>query len=73
MIRSLRKRDLLARQPAIVDVEVGVEERLSLRAQERWLGLDPLAWLHFLSVRQEARLCELRRRRTKLVSRSRVD
>ena len=42
MIRSLRKHDLLARQPAIVDVEVGVEECLALCAEEGRLGYSSM-------------------------------
>ncbi len=35
-------------QAAVVDVEIRIEDRLALRAEEGRLSLDPLARFHFL-------------------------
>ena len=41
------------RQAAVVDVEIRIENRLALSAEEGRLGLDPQARLHFLGVGEE--------------------
>ena len=43
-------------QPAIVDVEVRIENRLALCAEEGRLGPDPQARLHLLGVGEKTRL-----------------
>ena len=51
---GVRQSRLLVRQTAVFDVEVGVEERGTLRPKKGRLRLDPLAWLHFAGVGDEA-------------------
>ncbi len=47
---------LFMRQPAIVDVEIRIEDRLALGAEKSRLRLDPLARLLLFGVSEEARL-----------------
>jgi len=54
------------RQPAIVNVEVRIEDRLALCAKEGWLGFDPLARLLLLRVGGETRF-EIARNLRKLI------
>ena len=47
---------LIVRESAIVDVEVGVEQRGTLGTEKGWLRLDPLAGLHLTGIGDQARV-----------------